>query len=716
MVQKVGLVNTDSTCGTSKGDLVKKVDQVGNTTCLTYDALHRLTSVTYPSGSYASVTSSKFLVYDAATVNSIAMVNAKARMAEAYTCFSPCSTKITDLGFSYTVRGESSDVYESTPHSGGYYHVTAAYWPNGALNQLSNLTGLPTITYNVDGEGRLYSASAASGQNPLTSTTYNPASEPTAVDFGSSDGDSFTYDPNSDRMTQYKFNVNSQSVTGNLTWNPNRSLESLVITDPFNSADAQTCNYTHDDLSRIASANCGTAASQTFTYDAFGNINKSGSPYSFQPTYASATNHMTLIGTSTPTYDSNGNVTNDFLHAYAWDSNGRPVTIDTVGVTYDALGRMVEQNRSSIYTEIVYSPMGTKLALMNGTTLQRAFVPLTGGTEAVYNSSGLVYYRHSDWLGSSRFASTPTRAMYYDGAYAPFGEPYAQSGTTDVSFTGMNQDVVSNLYDFPAREYGIQGRWPSPDPAGLMSAHLRDPQTLNRYAYVRNNPLSLTDSTGLDPTGKSESDDDCEGDDDSNCGIDDGSDDNTCLPPTCASQTVCSDTGCDNATTVIVDGGDNSAECDALCGVYTQRALDIYEEQTWVQEGAYSPFPGLTRAAELAGRSLPTPCGGGIFEAESLGAGGTNVGMIEEQDSVSGKSSGPFAEQNFGVAGGGAFSTGGNATYMLFAETAPDTGPVVFATPAQGSAGVGWFVENPAAGFSAGAYVNITSAYSCSGG
>lgn len=88
--------------------------------------------------------------------------------------------------------------------------------------------------------------------------------------------------------------------------------------------------------------------------------------------------------------------------------------------------------------------------------------------------------------------------MYYDGAYAPFGEAYAQTGTADISFTGMNQDTVANLYDFPARELNdIHGRWPSPDPAGRSSVQPNDPQTWNRYTYARNSPLYVTDPTGM---------------------------------------------------------------------------------------------------------------------------------------------------------------------------------------------------------------------------
>lgn len=85
------------------------------------------------------------------------------------------------------------------------------------------------------------------------------------------------------------------------------------------------CNYTHDDLVRIASVDCGASKWQdNFTYDAFGNIVKTvpngGTGSSFQATHSTATNRMTQIVGQTPTYDADGNVLNDFLHSYVWDA------------------------------------------------------------------------------------------------------------------------------------------------------------------------------------------------------------------------------------------------------------------------------------------------------------------------------------------------------------------------------------------------------------
>ncbi len=293
-------------------------------------------------------------------------------------------------------------------------------------------------------------------------------------------------------------------MIGNLTWNANGTLQTLAITDPLNSANSQTCSYGYDDLVRISSAGCGATWSQTFSFDPFGNISKSGTG-TFQPTYNTMNRYQSLPG-FTPSYDATGNLLNDSFHQYTWDQNfGNVLSIDTVGLTYDALGRMVEQNRSGNYTQIVYSPTGGKLALMNGQTLQKAFVALPTGATAVYTASGLAYYRHADWLGSSRLATTPIRTKYYDVAYAPFGENYSGSGTTDLSFTGQNQDTVTGLHDFLFREYHpASGRWISPDPAGRDAADLTNPQTWNRYAYVMNNPLEYVDPLGL-------ADDPCKG-------------------------------------------------------------------------------------------------------------------------------------------------------------------------------------------------------------
>ncbi len=259
-------------------------------------------------------------------------------------------------------------------------------------------------------------------------------------------------------------------------------------------------------MMRLTKANCGNAADQTFAFDPFGNINMAGSPDSFNASYNETTNRISLVGTSfTPTYDNNGNVLNDGVNTYTWDADGNSITVDTVGATFDALDRMVEQNPSSgVNTEIVYAPTGAKLALMSGSTgqtLQNAFINLPGQATAVYTSSGLDHYRHSDWLGSARLTSSPSQTVLSTTAYAPFGETYATypnpSASADPSFTGENSDTVSGEYDFLYREYSTQGRWPSPDPAGQAAANPINPQSWNRYAYVVNNPLGFTDPLGL---------------------------------------------------------------------------------------------------------------------------------------------------------------------------------------------------------------------------
>lgn len=58
---------------------------------------------------------------------------------------------------------------------------------------------------------------------------------------------------------------------------------------------------------------------------------------------------------------------------------------------------------------------------------------------------------------------------------------------------------MPDAYDFLARKlHSAQGRWISPDPAGLDAADPTNPQSWNLHAYVLNSPLIAVDPDGLD--------------------------------------------------------------------------------------------------------------------------------------------------------------------------------------------------------------------------
>ncbi len=65
-------------------------------------------------------------------------------------------------------------------------------------------------------------------------------------------------------------------------------------------------------------------------------------------------------------------------------------------------------------------------------------------------------------------------------------------------FTGWERDGETGLDHTLFRQYiSAPGRWMTPDPAGLAAVDLSNPQSLNRYAYVMNNPVNFIDPLGL---------------------------------------------------------------------------------------------------------------------------------------------------------------------------------------------------------------------------
>jgi len=90
-----------------------------------------------------------------------------------------------------------------------------------------------------------------------------------------------------------------------------------------------------------------------------------------------------------------------------------------------------------------------------------------------------------------------TVTVCYEADFYPFGGERVITGTCsqNYKFAGMEQDSETALNHTLFRQQSSSlGRWYSPDP---LAGNILDPQSLNRYAYVLNNPLSMIDPLGL---------------------------------------------------------------------------------------------------------------------------------------------------------------------------------------------------------------------------
>ena len=119
----------------------------------------------------------------------------------------------------------------------------------------------------------------------------------------------------------------------------------------------------------------------------------------------------------------------------------------------------------------------------------------------------------TNWLGSEAMESFPVSNGPNTGVptYAFLSQPFGDGQTTliggdhaDIHFTGKERDTESGFDYFGARYYASSmGRFMSPDWSAKAEpvpyAKLDDPQSLNLYSYVRNNPLSRADADGHCP-------------------------------------------------------------------------------------------------------------------------------------------------------------------------------------------------------------------------
>jgi len=248
--------------------------------------------------------------------------------------------------------------------------------------------------------------------------------------------------------------------------------------------------------------------SQTNGYDRYGNrwIDLGGG---IQSLYFNTSNNR-ISGWS---YDAAGNLLSDTVHSYTFDAENKISKVDNVAAyVYDGAGHRVKKLVGE-NTRFVYGIGGELIAEFDGATgnLKKEYV--YGGATLItieptaVNANG-TQYTTGDHLGSPRVITNSSGAVVSRHDYQPFGTELGAgvggrttamgfSGGGDNNrkkFTGYQRDTETGLDFAQARYYSnTQGRFTSPD---TLLGSIGNPQSLNRYAYVGNNPLNFSDPTG----------------------------------------------------------------------------------------------------------------------------------------------------------------------------------------------------------------------------
>ncbi|WP_445455748.1 SpvB/TcaC N-terminal domain-containing protein [Flavobacterium sp. HNIBRBA15423] len=113
-----------------------------------------------------------------------------------------------------------------------------------------------------------------------------------------------------------------------------------------------------------------------------------------------------------------------------------------------------------------------------------------------------IYFFHPDHLGSSTFLTDGSGNPYQFFINLPFGETmyeqhsYSENFVNPYKFNGKEQDIETGLYYYGARYYDPKTSiWLSVDPL------TEEYPNWNPYNYTMQNPINLTDPTGMYPEG-----------------------------------------------------------------------------------------------------------------------------------------------------------------------------------------------------------------------
>jgi RHS repeat-associated protein len=178
--------------------------------------------------------------------------------------------------------------------------------------------------------------------------------------------------------------------------------------------------------------------------------------------------------------------------SYDYDNRATSITGESSTVTniYDYSGQRIKKTAGSSTT--IY--IGKLYECNNGVCTKHIFAGSTRIASKKITDTDTLYY-HTDHLGSSTVITKQDGTIAQETYYYPFGETRYNSGdATNYKYTGQEEDPETGLYYYGARYYDpIIGRFITAD---SIVPEPFNPQALNRYSYVLNNPLKYVDPTG----------------------------------------------------------------------------------------------------------------------------------------------------------------------------------------------------------------------------
>jgi RHS repeat-associated protein len=271
----------------------------------------------------------------------------------------------------------------------------------------------------------------------------------------------------------------------------------------YGGSQTQSFSYYNNALNQLWTAQAtggsyGTYSPRGYQYNNAGNLTSfEGNAYAYHD--AGHKHGVTHIGgVQKYWYDANGNVTRRIA---PW---GTDITL-----AYDAENRLTQVS-GGVTASYTYDGDGVRVkAVVNGTTSVYVgnYYEITGGVVKKYyyagsvrvaeNNGGTLHFLLTDHLGSTATTTDANGNRVTELRYLPFGDTRYNPGgqITTYRFTGQRWDSGTGLYWYNSRWYDpLIGRFIQAD---TLVPQPGNPQSLNRYSYVRNNPLRFVDPSGM---------------------------------------------------------------------------------------------------------------------------------------------------------------------------------------------------------------------------